>query len=249
MNITDHQLRQEAAFADTHYVAYADQLAVNPAMLKKYTHPEQMWDWRQFGMKLLGKVEGQSLLDLGCGMGEESIYFALLGARVTAIDISEKGIEIARNRAAHNGVADRVEARQMRADQTDFPDGSFDVIHGFGILHHIGLERGLKEAKRLLKPGGKALFFEHMGNSALIERMRQSSDYTDYEQPLRWNDIIAFRRDFSRYEVQPFHILTRLRSLLPILNRKFLRRIDSCALKLCPPLKHYASGVIIYLEK
>ena len=249
MDFNEHQLQQEAAFADAHYSAYADQLALNPAMFKKYTDPRQMWDWRQFGARLLGKVEGQSLLDMGCGMGEESVYFALLGARVTAIDISPVGIMIAQKRAAFNGVAERVHAAQMRADKTEFADASFDVVHGFGILHHIGMPGGLQEVKRLLKPGGRALFFEHLGNSALIERIRKRSDYTDYETPLRWKDIMSFCQEFSRYEVRAFHVLTRLRSFGLKLNVNILRRCDHGLLTLCPPLKHFASGVVIYLEK
>jgi 2-polyprenyl-3-methyl-5-hydroxy-6-metoxy-1,4-benzoquinol methylase len=107
---------------------------------------------------MLRPVNGQRLLDLGCGMGKESAYFAKLGASVVAIDISPVGIELTRKRAAHNGVTDRVEAIIMRADQPAFPSGSFGVVHGFGILHHIGLDKGLREVKRLLKPGGRGCF-------------------------------------------------------------------------------------------
>src|SRR5437879_3547839 len=199
MNITEQQLRQEAEFADRHYASYANQLGVNPGMLEKYTHPKQLWDWRQYGAMQLGPVKGQSVLDLGCGMGEESVYFALLGAEVTAIDISPVGIELVKKRAAHNGVADRIRANAMRADETEFPDESFDVVHGFGILHHIGLAKGLSEVKRVLTPGGRGLSFEHMGNSAFIERLRKRPDSTEYEQPVRRKEITAYRPQLSKY--------------------------------------------------
>src|SRR5437667_11292967 len=149
MNISEQQLREEAAFADSHYAQYANELAVNAAMFRKYTHPKDRWDWRQYGASLLGSVDGRRLLDPGCGMGEEAVYFALRGAHVTAIDISLVGVEIARKRAAYNGVEDRVRAEMMRADQTEFADESFDIVHGFGILHHIGLEAGLCEIRRV----------------------------------------------------------------------------------------------------
>jgi ubiquinone/menaquinone biosynthesis C-methylase UbiE len=218
-------------------------------MLKKYTHPKQLWDWRQYGALQLGPVKGQKVLDLGCGMGEESVYFAMLGADVTAIDISPVGIELVKKRAAHNGVAERIRACAMRADETEFADGSFDVVHGFGILHHIGLEKGLKEVKRVLKPGGRGLFFEHMGNSALIERLRKRADYTEYEQPLRWKEIMAFKTSFSKYTAQPFHVTSRLRFISRIFNRPIVKRFDHLMLRLFPFLKHYAGGVVIYLEK
>jgi len=182
-------------------------------------------------------------------MGEESVYFALLGAEVTAIDISPVGIELVKKRAAHNGVADRIRANAMRADETEFPDESFDVVHGFGILHHIGLAKGLSEVKRVLKPGGRGLFFEHMGNSAFIERLRKRADYTEYEQPLRWKEIMAFKPQFSKYTAQPFHVFTRLRFMSGIFNRSLVKRFDRSALRMFPFLKNYAGGVVICLQK
>jgi 2-polyprenyl-3-methyl-5-hydroxy-6-metoxy-1,4-benzoquinol methylase len=249
MQITNKQLEQEATFANEHYAAYANDLAINPRMLQKYEHPRDMWDWRQFGASLLGPVKGQRLLDLGCGMGEESMYFAKLGAQVTAIDISQVGVEIALKRALHNGLADRVQAFTMRADQVEFPDESFDVIHGFGIIHHIGLEAGLKEVKRLLKPGGRGLFFEHMGNSKAIEKMRMDTDYTDYEKPLVWDEVAAYRTQFSRFVLQPFHVMIRLRSISPVFNLNLFRRIDRVLLQGLPLLRHFAGGLVMYVEK
>src|SRR5690606_33263595 len=108
--------------------------------------------------------------DFGCGMGEEAVYFARLGAHVTAIDISEVGVEITRRRAAHNGLAGRIDARVMRADPTELPSASFDVVHGLGILHHLDdLEQALREVARLLKPDGMAIFLEPLGNSPMVE--------------------------------------------------------------------------------
>ena len=112
-------------------------------------------------------VADNRVLDFGCGAGEESVYLAKLGARVTAIDVSPRGIALTRARAEANGVADLVDAWLMRCDPTAFSDASFDVVHGFGILHHIGLQNGLAEVHRLLRPGGRGVFWEHMGNSTL----------------------------------------------------------------------------------
>jgi SAM-dependent methyltransferase len=249
MEFTEEQLQHEAAFADEHYAPYAQNLDINPAMLRKYTDPKNLWDWREFGAHMLGPVNGCELLDLGCGMGEEAMYFAKLGARVTAIDISPVGIDIARKRAAHNGVADHVRALVMRADEPDFAAASFDVVHGFGILHHIGLERGLEEVRRLLRPGGRALFFEHMGNSALVERLRTRANCTDYEQPVHFRDVVENTRAFSKAVVKPFGVLLRLRTLTPRLNTSFMRRCDYVLLKAVPALKHFAGGLVIYLEK
>src|SRR5262249_22025937 len=160
-------------------------LALNAAFFRKYAAPAREWDWRQWGMRRLGPVTGRDVLDFGCGAGEEAVYLAKLGARVTAIDISSTGIELTRARADANGVA--LDARLMRCDPTEFSDASFDVVHGFGILHHVGLDAGLTEVHRVLRRGGHGVFWEHMGNCALIERLRpKAGRATVGERPINW---------------------------------------------------------------
>lgn len=240
-------LAEEAAFADRAYLKHADQLSLNETLLRAYTHPAQMWDWRHFQGKLLGSVEGRRLLDYGCGGGEEAVYFATLGATVTAIDISPVGVHLTRQRADANGV--HVDARIMRCDPTEFPSASFDVIHGLGILHHVGVEAGLHEVHRLLAPGGRALFFEHMGNCAFIERLRPKDESTSGERPLRWQETVAAAAAFSRRVLRPYHLIARLRLRIPICNSDLAKCIDHALLSMCPPLRYFASGLVIYLEK
>src|SRR5579863_9380889 len=161
MPMSGDQLKQEAAFADADYSLFADQLTVNKTFLEKYANPRHDWDWRQYAANQLGDIQGNKVLDYGCGQGEESLYLAMMGADVTAVDISPVGVEPANKRAKFNQVDARLKAYVMRCDPTSFPDESFDAVHGFGILHHVGLQTGLREIKRLLKPGGKGIFFEH----------------------------------------------------------------------------------------
>lgn len=241
-------LAEEAAFADAAYRKHEDDLLLNQRMFRKYAQPLRMWDWRQYGAKRLGSVRQCRLLDYGCGAGEEAVYFAKLGAQVTAIDISPVGVELATKRAAANGV--RIDAQVMRCDPTNFPECSFDVVHGFGILHHLGLEVGLREAHRLLVPGGRGLFFEHMGNSQLIEWLRPKEHYTTGEQPVRWAEIQRVAAAlFRKVETKPFHLIARLRNRIAICGSDTAKRIDHALLSVAPALRYFASGVVIYLEK
>src|SRR5512140_1906220 len=98
----DPVLRVEADFANQDYAPYADALDINLTMFRRYVTPAELSDWRQMSALLLGEVRGKSLLDYGCGMGEESIYLAKLGAKVTGVDISEVGITSLRRRAAYH---------------------------------------------------------------------------------------------------------------------------------------------------
>jgi SAM-dependent methyltransferase len=244
------RLHEEADFADRQYERWSDDLTINERFYQKYADPHEPWDWRQYGALLLGDVRGKRVLDLGCGMGEEAIYLARMGAIVTAIDIAPIGVALTRRRAAWNNLSGAVEVFRMRADPTDFPSASFDVVHGFGILHHIGLGPGLAETSRVLRPGGKALFFEHMGNSALVRRIqaRCGGEHTAHEEPLQWNEIMAVS-GFSRLTARPFHLSSRLRKRWRVMDTAVFKRLDHFLLTVCPPLQFLASGVVIYIEK
>src|SRR6202521_3955940 len=244
------RLADEARFADQAYARYEHDLLLNQIYFKKYAEPQDDWDWRQYGAKLLGSVKGCRVLDYGCGQGEEAVYLARMGAHVTAIDISPVGVRLTKERARLNGVGDRVGAMLMRCDPTEFPSESFDVIHGFGILHHIGLRIGMMEIKRLLRPGGRGLFFEHMSNSKTMDRLRpKEKNYTRGERPLTWKEIQEIRPEFSRMVTRPFHISSRLRKRIQVLDRPAVKRIDHALLSALPFMRHLASGLVIYLEK
>ena len=208
-------LHDEAAFADSQYKPFETALAINPTMFAKYSQPRHRWDCRQFAAILMGDLRGKRVLDLGCGMGEEASYFAKLGASVTAIDVSSVGIQITRDRAAFNSV--EIDARIMPCPTT-LPAASFDIVHGLGIIHHIGVSDTLSEVRRLLKPGGTAVFFEPMGNcpplekvkgllhSRLVSRM-SLKELTEHERPLEWREIVTYRSWFDRFELYPYNLL------------------------------------------
>ena len=240
-------LQDEAHFADEHYAKWADHLDMNPQLFRAYAEPRDMWDWRQRAGSYLGNLTGLRVLDYGCGQGEEAVYLAKMGAHVTAIDVSPVGVEITRKRAAHNGVAERVDARVMRCDPTEFPAQSFDVIHGFGIIHHVGVTASFDEVRRLLKPGGRGVFLEHMGNSALVDRIQKikSGDYTEHERPVRWDELLAEAPKFASFHLHPYHLTSRVRKLR---HTRLFRQLDHAALSAVPSLRHFASGVVIALR-
>jgi SAM-dependent methyltransferase len=256
--VLDKVLRDEADFANRDYAAHADHLAINRGMFRKYARPSDIWDWRQMGAILLGDLAGKELLDFGCGMGEEAIYFAKLGARVTAIDISEVGVATLKKRAAYHHLD--VRAYEMRCDPTSFPDESFDRIHGMGILHHVGIETALGEVRRLLRPGGVGVFLEPLGDSPVVESAKEMlmrharflgefDLVTEHEHNLTWAEIDEATRGFTRVEAFPFHLLYRLKRLLPSSMLDVVRRLDAALLTVAPRLRHVAGGVVIRVVK
>jgi len=252
--ILDTVLRDEASFANQDYAPYADNLAVNPRMFRRYHTPSELWDWRQLAALLLGDLAGKELLDMACGMGEESVYFAKLGADVTGIDISDVGVASLKKRAAFHRLD--ITALEMRVDPTSFPDASFDRIHGLGILHHVGIEAGLREVDRLLKPGGLGVFLEPIGDSPTIEAVKtflmkharflgKFDEVTDHEHNLRWDEVESAVRRFADARIYPFHLLYRLKRFFPMTAHDTLKRIDAGVLALAPRLRHFAGGVVI----
>lgn len=249
------RLQDEAKFADAWYEPWKDKLAVDPGLFVHYETPREPWNIRDACALWLGKLDGKKLLDYGCGMGEEAMYFAKLGAEVTAIDISPLGIELVGKRAAFNGLSDRVTGCVMDVTKTTFPDESFDVVHGYGILHHVGIATGMNEIRRLLKPDGHGVFAEHMGNSDFIEhrvkaffRIKEGA-YTDHEQPVKWDDCIRECQRFSSYSIAPYVLFGRLRRHIPIFGKDLFKKLDHRLLNALPPLRHFASGVVMRVTK
>lgn len=98
----------------------------------------------------------REVLEIGCGTGLFTEELAKSGNRITAIDISEDLLALARQRVSAGNVTFKVE----NAYATTFPDGSFDFIVGSSCLHHLDVERALREFHRLLRPGGGLMFTE-----------------------------------------------------------------------------------------
>ena len=84
------------------------------------------------------KWRGQKVLEIGCGIGTDTINFARHGAFVAAVDLSEKSLDIARHRAEVFGLRDSIRFYQGSAEElrSVAPVDSFDLIYSFGVIHH-----------------------------------------------------------------------------------------------------------------
>jgi ubiquinone/menaquinone biosynthesis C-methylase UbiE len=197
-------LRKEQEFHDQ----WAAIIDVDGIRVRDYfeacTAPEN-----RFILKQLGDVRGQFLLDLGCGAGENSVYFAGLGARCVASDYSPGMVDVALQLAEKNGV--RVEGKVVNAMEIDFPDNTFDIVYASNLLHHIPDPKvTLREMHRVLKPGGKACFWDPLKHNPVINVYRRMATEvrTDDETPLDINLVKFIRANFSQVQYDTFWIAT-----------------------------------------
>ena len=118
--------------------------------------------WRKKFVKLLADYHPAKILDVATGTGDLAIALCSIHPeKVTGIDIAEKMMEIAREKAKRNRLSDRIVFLTGDAENIDFPDGSFDAVTvAFGVRNFADLEKGLKEMKRILRPGGVMMILE-----------------------------------------------------------------------------------------
>jgi len=101
------------------------------------------------------KFGGQSLLEVGCGMGTDLLQFARGGAKVTGVDLTPRSIETSRRHLALYG--HRGEFAVADCEQLPFTDESFEVVYSNGVLHHTpDTAAAVREVHRVLRPGGQA---------------------------------------------------------------------------------------------
>jgi 2-polyprenyl-3-methyl-5-hydroxy-6-metoxy-1,4-benzoquinol methylase len=98
---------------------------------------------------------GKRVLEVGCGIGTDSINFARAGAQLTAVDLSSESLRLAKQRAEVMGVAERIEFIQANAEElTSAVSGEYDLIYSFGVVHHTpNPDRALAEIRKLAAPG------------------------------------------------------------------------------------------------
>jgi SAM-dependent methyltransferase len=135
------------------------------------------------------------LLEVGCGIGVDSIQLARCGFDVTAVDLTESALAVAKEFAARRGVD--VTFVLGNAEGLEFPDQTFDVAYSFGVLHHTpDIEQSVAEVRRVLRPGGTAyvMLYHRWSLVNLVHRVFR----LPYESPRNRKDHCPVVYTFSR---------------------------------------------------
>ena len=163
----------------------------------------------QFILKRLGALKGKKLLDIGAGLGESSVYFALLGARVTTVDVSPRMVEKAIELGKKYGV--ELEGVVSGAEDLKVSEGEYDVIYIANTIHHVHDHSRLSEQmSRALKPGGIFFSCDPLAYNPVINVYRKMATRvrTQDEAPLTIADIRLAEKYFRGVGHREFWIST-----------------------------------------
>ena len=221
---------------------------------------EDVWNWASpAGMVRADRRAGyfvkqaritskDKVLEIGCGTGlfTRKVY-ALTKASIIATDISEELL---------------TEARQLLPEATfkiddamnlSFPDNTFDVVFGSSVLHHLEMERSIKEILRVLKPGGRMVFAEpNMINPQILIQKnvpfikRWLGDSPDESAIIRWSFSNMMKKNgYKNISIFPYDFLH------PVTPKSMIKLINGIgkAIEKIPVLREIAGSVIIYGEK
>lgn len=99
--------------------------------------------------------QGLRIADIGCGTGASTLVLAReLDAKIVAIDFLPEFLETLRQRANRAGLSERIATEAAAMDSLPLAPQALDAIWSEGAIYNIGFERGAREWRRFLKPGG-----------------------------------------------------------------------------------------------
>ena len=192
-------LEREKEIHDT-WALENDYKLFNPDSFEKgLSLPEFNWLFKDIDF------QNKRVLDIGCGLGESSIFFAKKGAHVSAIDISEGVIEKGREKALEEGV--KIEFYVTNGEDLSlFEDNTFDYIYAANLLHHLAIDEIIKEVNLKLIKGGSFFSWDPIAYNPVINIYRRlaTAVRTIDEHPLTKKDISNICNSFSKSEVKFF---------------------------------------------
>ncbi|MEW6742500.1 MAG: class I SAM-dependent methyltransferase [Planctomycetota bacterium] len=163
-----------------------------------------------FILEMLGDLRGKKLLDVGAGLGESSVYFALRGAQVTATDIAPAMTQFAEELARHHNT--HLTTIIAQGEELDLEPESYDIIHAANIIHHLAdKEAFFAGIRRGLKPGGVFVSWDPLKYNPVINVYRRLATKvrTEDERPLSYRDVSLARKYFADLRTRHFWLLSQ----------------------------------------
>lgn len=269
--LTERQLREKE-----YYSQYAKLFDLNKEidfspiegpLLNKEKRPWNSY-WRTYELPIEHLLKknldsSSTLLDFGCGPGDNSLRFWRAGFKVHGFDISDANINncqtlFSKNQAEGNFLV-------SPAETLPFENNYFDVIVGIDILHHVDIERSMREIRRTLKPNGIAIFREpvevslldKIRNTALVKAIVPNhasleNHITEDERKLNERDFDIIKKEFPNTTIERSLVLSRFDKFIRKEGDKsasLLEKIDYAITKVIPLWGKLGGAAVIVIRK
>lgn len=197
---------REVAFHD----AWASDTALSDILVREcFEAPTAMEN--QFILRRMGDLRGKTLLDIGAGLGESSVYFALQGAEVTTVDLSPQMVQTALKLGTRYGV--KLQGLVSGGESLDLPPSAYDIIYIANTIHHVQDRPSLfVQMQRALKPGGRFFSYDPLAYNPAINVYRRMATgvRTPDESPLTVADVQLAKKYFLNVGHREFWVLSLL---------------------------------------
>ncbi len=206
-------------------------------------------------------LRGKRCLVFGCGLGQDALALAKLGADTYAFDLSPEQLAIAKQLAERYGLT--VHFEQMAGECLEYPDNFFDLVLAVDIIHHCEVPQVIAEIRRVSKPGA-AIIFNEVYTHTVIQRIRtcpliercvyplacrmiygRFRYVTEDERKLDQRDLDLLSRNFEVVELAFFEAF--IKRIVP--NRPWLARLDTAFLSVSKWLARLAGGRFVLLAR
>lgn len=138
----------EASCGEALYLRGVDRDGFTAQLSRRYELEPFILDFAKFE-----EFRDKRVLEIGVGLGADHQKFAEAGADLYGVDLTERAVELTRNRLACFDLESKLEVGD--AEYLSFEDESFDLVYSWGVLHHSpDTPRAISEVWRVLKLGG-----------------------------------------------------------------------------------------------
>lgn len=177
--------------------------------------------WKARFIEWLAPRPGMKLLDVAGGTGDIAFRFLEAAAHraaspdthVTVCDINEEMLKVGRNRAVDKGILGGIEWVRGDAEALPFEDNSFDAYTiAFGLRNVTDIDQALREARRVLKPGGRFMCLEF--SHVVVPGLDAVYDVYSFQVLPRLGQVVAGNRDAYQYLVESIRRFPKQQDLI-----------------------------------
>jgi ubiquinone/menaquinone biosynthesis C-methylase UbiE len=187
---------------------------------RKYFVEPHIPEFAQFA-----RWRGMRVLEIGCGIGTDTINFARAGASVTAVDLSDESLKIAKRRAKVFGLENKIDFFKANAEEltSHVPTHKYDLVYSFGVIHHTpNPRRAIVQIQHYMAPSSELrimLYAKHSWKNIMIE--------AGFDQPEAQTGCpvaFTFTRDEAANLLEGFEIMEiRQDHIFPFIIEKYIK--------------------------